>query len=390
MRNQENNMPIIDSPLGSLSIDKDTSPEEQGVLFDDITTPQAQDKAQEHSDQDTTAEGPDESQDDILTNNFESDPEIDTTDSLGYGNNSSDTRRWTTTQKLIASISGLLVTAGLGLGISKLIGNDSTEATPTPAPTKSEEVVNTEPADTPAEIEIPEIAKPFMEIYGDHYANPMATYYAEYAIETQQNYTSVLTDDFINSYDYPVFSSGEVSPIGFESMKFAFDTELTKKNFVDLFNEQAIPNLNLFMNLLARNPDSATRDIIKNEMKIYTSPADDSVVEGLMNTLEAVVDTYGSAAVFSASPLRAVEEYSRDANTVEFDPQIQSIDGDGNVLAFSQNINNGYEISVDVYESDGSMATYTELIPDFQPVFIYETVTGTRDTAPGYIAIGSR
>ncbi len=206
--------------------------------------------------------------------------------------------------KIIASVATLSILATIG--VENLLNNKSDKAT---SPTNKAAVTDTlnpgnETQKLPA---IPNEAKQFVSEVGGRYADPVSTYYAVEAYKKEHaDKTPVLSDEFINKYDNSGPQDGDLSILGFTAYRLPLNAEVTQKTFIDIFNNYTKPNLDLYMNLLSKNPSAKAVAIIDNEFKSYCSENtafknDDAQIAMLMATAKNEVAQYGSAVNYSVA-----------------------------------------------------------------------------------------
>lgn len=208
----------------------------------------------------------------------------------------------------IIAISSLLAGGAIA---DKIFGEAKTvPAHPNAAVT---DTVNT--AETQKAPAIPNEAKQFVSEVGGRYADPVSTYYAVEAYKKEHTgKTPVLSDEFINNYNSSDPHDADLSVLGFTAYRLPLDIDVNQKTLVDIFNNFTKPNLDLYMNLLSKNPSAKAIAIIDEELKTYCSgntpyKEDDGQIEMLMATVKQEVATHGSTANYSLASA-VVEGYS--------------------------------------------------------------------------------
>lgn len=213
-------------------------------------------------------------------------------------------------KKIIAGIAlSSLLTGGAIVG--KIFGKaESVPVHPNAAVT---DTVN--PGETQKAPAIPNEAKQFVNEVGSRYADPVSTYYAVEAYKNEHASKSpVLSDEFINNYDNSGPRDADLSTLGFTAYRLPLDIDVNQKTLVDIFNNFTKPNLDLYINLLSKNPSAKAIAIIDEELKTYCSgntpyKEDDGQIEMLMTTVKHEVETHGSTANYSLASA-VVEGYS--------------------------------------------------------------------------------
>ena len=208
-------------------------------------------------------------------------------------------------KKLIATISGIALTAMLLSGC----GSDTSKATNPNQPTATATAGETQKQPIPVE------AKSFVDKYGSRYADPVATYYAVKGYGTEYfGVGSIIGDGFVDNYDLTNMQDSTNGQLGFETLELPATTENSQATALNVFNEYTAPNLTKYMNWLSKNPGGKTVDFIDNAFRNYCSNTannnlpnlaftlDDEYIDNLMNTAKSVVSEYGSTADYTVAP----------------------------------------------------------------------------------------
>lgn len=200
----------------------------------------------------------------------------------------------------IIAISSLLTGGAI---VGKIF--DKAESVPAHPNAAVTDTVN--PGETQKAPAIPNEAKQFVNEVGNRYADPVSTYYAVEAYKKDHDGKSpVLSDEFIDNYDNSGPQDGDLSILGFTAYRLPLDAEVNQKTFIDIFNSYIKPNLDLYTNLISKNPSAAAIKIIDDEFKSYCSENtsfknDDSQIAMLMTTAKNEVAEHGSAVNYSVA-----------------------------------------------------------------------------------------
>ena len=155
-----------------------------------------------------------------------------------------------------------------------------------------------------------------------------------------------------------------MSPLGFETLILKPGTKVTIQTSVDQFN-QALPEMNRFMNLLSKNPLPDQIKVIKDEFNEYVGFNNPSSSQKI-DTLSAVVEKYGSNAVYVIN--EGTTDVSADkAKATIFDrqkPIIDNVDASGATDSFHTHAN--LSITVTSYDKTGKSVVATESLDSLQ------------------------
>lgn len=205
-------------------------------------------------------------------------------------------------KKIIASIAISSLLAG-GVIADKIFGK--AETVPVHPNAAVADTVN--PGETQKEPAIPNEAKQFVSEVGSRYADPVSTYYAVEAYKKEHSgKTPVLSDEFINNYDNSGPRDMDLSTLGFTAYRLPLDAVVNQKTLIDIFNNYTKPNLDLYMNLLSKNPSAKAVTIIDSEFRDYCSDGgsfkeDDNGIAALMATAKKEVAEHGNATIFKTA-----------------------------------------------------------------------------------------
>ena len=245
--------------------------------------------------------------------------------------------------------------------------------------------------------------KTFVTTYGERYADPVSTYYANQAYKkVNHGRDLVMTDSFINNYDTTA-ERPEVSDLGFTWCELPKDAKIDQATSVKLFNDYVAKEMSLYMNCLAKNPSEAAVAITDFEFTHYCSDAnwenypnskldftaDDGPIATLMETAKAVVAKYGSSANYTVN--RGVVAWPGEgaSNVTVFYPgdstDIWNIDKKENLMGFENNAD--IDISIDIY--NGSKVTQTtDVLKNVVLSFIRNPMGEPAEINFTYISIG--
>lgn len=291
-------------------------------------------------------------------------------------------------RKGIVSIAAgaLGLTLAAGLGGMKLAQSSHDIPTHTD-PTAEAPAV---PGQENTKVAIPAEAKDFVTRYANSYTDPLATYYSEEAfIKANPGPGIVIDNDYIAGYNPNTqpFSNGEVSPLGYKVERLSPDKPVDINSSIEVFNS-SIPNLNLLINMLSKNPSPQALEVIKNEFSLY-SGLGNKEAGNLVDLLQGVTSKYGSNALYTinAGVERSGDSVPADATVVlDKTPGIDAVDDKGNTTAFSLVMN--MSISVDTYNDSGEKTHTTDVLNNAQ--FTVVKATNYDPLGNGYIGIGAR
>jgi hypothetical protein len=224
-------------------------------------------------------------------------------------------------------------------------------------------------------------AKKFVADFGGRYIDPVSTYYAEKAYEQKVNSVGdIMTDAYIDSFnsDEEQMPDGKSDMLGFKKYELPLNENIDQNTFVKVFNEDFAPGLSNLMNHLAKNPTDKARAVIINEFQRYYSntadagqPAaftyDDQESANLIDTMQQVVDKYGSAANYSVAPASAYDYTNSQTGTIFHD---RGAANSGNVEYNGKKIeyfftNKSVDIAINIDIFNGSKSTTaTDIIKD--------------------------
>lgn len=211
-------------------------------------------------------------------------------------------KNWLRDKRAQIAVGAATALIAFGIGVESWIGGSDKNV----VPTNNAGVTDTLNPGSETQ-KIPAEAQKFVTEFGSRYVDPVSTYYAVEAYKKDHDgKTPILTDEFINNYDNSGPQDGELSILGFTTYRLPLDTEVSQKTFIDIFNSYMKPNLDLYMNLLSKNPSAKAVAIIDDEFKSYCSQntsfkEDDAQIAMLMNTAKSKVAEFGSAADYSVA-----------------------------------------------------------------------------------------
>jgi len=279
---------------------------------------------------------------------------------------------------LAVALAGAVALGAAGCSGDK-VGAKAPEINPS---TTSEAVVEAQ--------EIPQEAESFVEQYGSRYEDPVSTYYAAKALESEYgNKSLVLSDEFFVNYNVDS-QKNAVSSIGFELYSLPLVDEVSVEDFTKVFNEYVVKELSLYMNSLAKNPTPEAQQVIDFEFTNWCSDAmnrdnnpaptkDEEYVAKLMSTCKGIVAEYGSSANYTVK--RATNNEVEVEGESYVSPHgivnVLKVDENGKIITFTNNLD--MAIVIEKY-NDNTPTGETLLISDIQ-------LTYTRQPA-GMIAIG--
>lgn len=261
------------------------------------------------------------------------------------------------------------------------------------------------PGATEKQPAIPDEAKNFVAKWGNRYSDPVSTYYAAIGYEVAHPNAPVLvSDSYVSEYEMQKYPSGETSDLGFSMTKLSLDKEIGQATSIEVFNNYTVNNLNLYMNLIAKNPDQKAMEVIDNQFLNYcagnyfddknTSNAE-AKADGinLLRTAKAIALKYGSSANYNVAPA-SNDDNAPDATIFGRIATTHSrVDGQGKNIGFSDS---GVTLVIDVDSYDGSkMSRFVEVIKDVQLSVERQQVFSTQGTSENpiytsseYISIG--
>lgn len=251
-------------------------------------------------------------------------------------------------------MAGMAVFATLGTGCSA----------------KSVETPRTPGIETPdTEVKVPKEAQAFVDLLGDRYQDPVSTYYSEIAYEKKYDQTLLITDENADKWEITGKLDGETSHLGFHILTIPFDTEFNSDFSAKFFNESVVPNLDKYMNLVAKNPYDKPSEIIESEFQTYIGGADNiepnyqEYGRNIAKTLRGVVEKYGPNAIYSIAPAKVVKITDSHEPYTQFDSDVPP-------MLFDKNM--GYSdggillmVNIDVYDGKKVTRQY-EVIDGFQ------------------------
>jgi len=302
--------------------------------------------------------------------------------------------------KIIAAVATLSILATIG--VENLLNDKSDKAI---LPTNKAAVTDTlnpgnETQKLPA---IPNEAKQFVSEVGGRYADPVSTYYAETAYENAHNKQGLpISDVYIENYKSLTYSKGEESDLGFTRYKLPAAEKDNQETVIKVFNEYAVKNLNLYMNLLSKNPLPNAVAIIDEQFRNYCSDtdnkglpieftADNDAINKLMATAKSVVSKYGSAANYSV----ANGSTKSGDNSITAFPDVlgavETINFNGQKLSSLQA--GGVKLTINVDQYDGKNVSHKrEVFNDIQLSIIKQPISEAANSANNfnYISIGQR
>ena len=205
----------------------------------------------------------------------------------------------------------------------------------------------------------------FINAYKDRYVDPIATYNSEVGyLKANPGKDLTIGNDYFVGYTFNATPNAPVSPLGFETLILKPGTKVTIQTSVDQFN-QALPEMNRFMNLLSKNPLPDQIKVIKDEFNEYVgfnNPSSPQKIDALC----AVVEKYGSNAVYVIN--EGTTDVSADkAKATIFDrqkPIIDNVDTSGATDSFHTHAN--LSITVTSYDKTGKSVVATESLDSLQ------------------------
>lgn len=300
--------------------------------------------------------------------------------------------------KIIAAVATLSILATIG--VENLLNNKSDKAT---SPTNKAAVTDTlNPGETQKAPAIPDEAKRFISNVGDRYADPVSTFYAEMAYEnTHDNHGLPISDAYIENYKASSNQDVKKSDLGFTSYELPATAEDNQDTAIKIFNDYMVPNLDLLLNYLSKNPSQKAIAVIDEQFRNYCSntggkglpmefTADNAAIDKLMATAKSVVSKYGSTAYYSVAN---GSTNSKDVSATTFPDTlgaVETIDYYGQKLSSLQANGVNLTINVDLYNGK-SVSHKREVLDGVQLSLIKQPVTGTvNNTSSHRISIGLR
>jgi len=270
-------------------------------------------------------------------------------------------------QKMIMAFAGvaLALVAAAGGGVAVNAMNQNRTATKTEAPINP----------TDEKQAIPNEAKTFVNDYGDRYKDPVSTYYSAMGYEAEYDAPLMMTDANINKYEITNDFHGEVSPLGFKMEKLPIEDKIDQAYSIKIFNEFEAKNLNLYMNLIAKNPSEKGVATIENQFLNYcagnylnsnnntSNEAENIKARKILDTMKSIVEKYGSNANYCIAPAVSAQLTTRVPTSTIFSSDIPTRVRDDNSGFADSGVS--ILINIDVYE--GKEVTHkTELLKDVQ------------------------
>lgn len=229
-------------------------------------------------------------------------------------------------------------------------------------------------------------AKKFIAEFGGRYSDPVSTYYAEKAYETNVISTgAIMSDEYVANFNSNTEQTpdGNSDALGFNKHELLLNKKIDQKAFVDVFNSyiaggmDGAGGMSGYMNLIAKNPTPEAKKIVKSEfLKFYSDasyenmPAantpDKPEVINLMDTLDGVVAKYGSAVNYSVAQASAYDHTDSQEGTIFHDIGPAN---SGHVEYGGQNVEyfftSGVDIAINVDVFKGDQSTHvTETLKD--------------------------
>ncbi|TQO19641.1 hypothetical protein FB472_1210 [Rhodoglobus vestalii] len=284
--------------------------------------------------------------------------------------------RWPNVMKAWSGISILAVVAVVLSGCAALMGaTDDGEKPPEAVPTSG------------TAVDIPEDAKAFIDAWDDRYPDALATYYSHAAyLRANPGLDLTIGQDYFTGYDFENPEINPVSPLGFDILTTTFSQEVAAQQLVDVFNK-SVPEMNLLMNILAKNPLPDQVNVVKDEFIDHTGYYN-SHAQQLVDTLARVVEAYGSSSVFTIN--EATPDIDADPATATVlygdSPVIDNINDEGLVDSFSDLLE--ISIAIETYNASGAKVVSTEIVEEVQ--FSVAHAASVDFLNKGFIGIGSK
>lgn len=298
-------------------------------------------------------------------------------------------------RKALLSVSILSAVATVGGALYFFGGSDNISENKTP--TEIEDSVG-----TISEKNIPKEAQSFVNEYGDRYSDPVSVYYAEKEYKATVNkYGSIMTDKFIDNFKISTGFISQQSELDFTHYMLPTNAPENQETVVKVFNEYIAKELEIYMNLLAKNPSPEAIKVIDSEFRNYCSETgsegtsmafaiDDAEIATLMKTAKSVVIKYGSTANFTVARGEIGSNNTQATNFTEKLSVAEEMESNSKRTRSLQSDAN-IRINVDLY--NGSVRTQKqETFPHTQLSIIRQLNTGSADKPADftYISIGQR
>jgi len=222
-------------------------------------------------------------------------------------------------------------------------------------------------------------AQKFVAEFGSRYSDPVSTYYAEKAYEKNVSIGGVvIPDEYINNFNSndEQTADGNSDTLQFTKYELLLNKQIDQKAFVDVFNSYIAGGMSEYMNLMSKNPTPEAVKVIKSEfLKFYSDARDDNMpahntpakpeVINLMDTLDGVVEKYGSTANYSVAQASAYDYTDSQEGTIFTSLAVDS----GHVEYGGQNVEyfftSGVDIAINVEVFKGDKSTrVTETLKD--------------------------
>lgn len=224
-------------------------------------------------------------------------------------------------------------------------------------------------------VEAPEESKLFMVDFGDRYEDPISTYYACEGAKISHGNDFLVTDGYLKSYAESRanrYQDGTPSELGFRPYAFSAGEAVDANTSIEIFNNYTSKQLELYMNLLSKNPTQAGVSAIDKQFmdncsdtKFDTIPdksfhEDDQEIQAMMEIAKSVVEKYGSAANYT---VQTAEFRTSDDTKSNFDPAmftsnfIDTKYGASTSLVFAQS-SADIVIAVDFYTGENVSRIY--------------------------------
>ncbi|RWZ78374.1 MAG: hypothetical protein EOT05_01250 [Candidatus Microsaccharimonas sossegonensis] len=286
-------------------------------------------------------------------------------------------RGYIETKKGKAFVAGTTALALIGIGFGALKIGETTSGTNETKPGSSNgqtAVISQEERD-------------FINAYKNRYADPKAVFNSEVAyLIANPGKDLTVGPDYFTGYNFDATPNAATSPLGFDILKLQPGAEVTTQTSVDQFN-QALPEMNRFMNLLAKNPLPNQVSVIKDEFNKYTGFYNPSSPK-LVDILAGVVSKYGSNAVYVINS--GTTDVSADKlKATIFDnipPVIDNINSSGVTDSFQSTAH--LSITVTSYDKANKTVVATEIIDNLQ--FSVNRAESADPMNVGLIGIGAK
>jgi len=277
--------------------------------------------------------------------------------------------------KVIAGgvVGTLIVGGGIGWGVSEGLSNRDQANPPATAPAVPgvEVTSNTDPNTTmdaselptndfaPEEVPTysPEVQE-FVDEFPGRYDDPESAYFAYTELAGQfPDSLTIIPDFYFDDYGYPESQSGNETVHGFERPIYDSSFNLNNiDNYTVMINEH-VPNLQLLVNQLSKNPGELSRKVVLNEFQNWTMPSEEEH-DQFIDDIVAFIDANGgsSSNFYVHQAIRGpggvhLEDNSTDSIVVE-DKSLQlDSEGDFDYQMVSSNVSFG--ITVVNYNAEG-------------------------------------